>query len=91
MSSIRTSAAVLLCIAAAALPLPARAQMASCNWYADTALLQQQENEQKKCGFTGPEWNASRQAHLTWCATQVPERWRSEAQKRRQQLAACKR
>ncbi len=89
MPTLKISALALVCLAAGA--LPARAQMASCNWYADTALLQQQENERRKCGFTGPEWNPSRQAHLAWCATQNPERWRSEAQKRRQQLDACKR
>jgi hypothetical protein len=69
----------------------ASAQSANCTWYADTALKQQQRNEQGKCGFTGPEWSMSRQTHMTWCSTQNPDRWKAEAQKREQQLAGCKR
>jgi hypothetical protein len=84
-------AAVLVLGIAAVVPHPAQAQAANCTWYADTALKQQQQNEQRKCGFQGQEWNANRQAHLTWCATQPPDRWKAEAQKREQQLAGCKR
>jgi len=76
---------------ALAASMSASAQTANCNWYADTALKQQQRNEQGKCGFSGPEWSMSRQTHLTWCATQNPDRWKAEAQKREQLLAGCKR
>jgi hypothetical protein len=69
---------------------PASAQGANCTWYAETALKQQQRNERGKCGFAGPEWNMNRQAHLAWCATQNPDRWKAEAQKREQMLASCK-
>ena len=69
----------------------ALAQAANCTWYADTSLKQQQRNEQGKCGFTGAEWSSSKQAHLTWCATQTPDRWKAVAQKREQMLAGCKR
>ena len=75
-------------------PSPRRrrlAQTANCTWYAETALKQQQRNEQGKCGFTGSEWSLSKQAHLTWCATQTPDRWKAAAQKREQMLAGCKR
>ena len=71
-------------------PLAASAQMTSCNWYADTALKQQQENELRKCGLSGLGWHTNRQEHLTWCATQNPDRWRAEAQRRQQLLAGCK-
>jgi hypothetical protein len=81
-------AVLLLAVAASA---GARAQTANCTWYADTALKQQQRNEQGKCGFTGSEWSSSKQAHLAWCATQTPDRWKAEAQKREQMLAGCKR
>jgi hypothetical protein len=74
-----------------AAPLTASAQTSNCSWYADTALKQQQRNEQGKCGFTGAEWSSSRQAHLTWCATQAPDRWKAEAQKREKMLVGCKR
>jgi hypothetical protein len=74
-----------------AAPRAAMAQASSCSWYADTAIKQQQQNELRKCGFTGPEWNADRQAHLTWCATQSPDSWRAQAQNRERKLAGCKR
>jgi len=76
-----------LAIGSAAAP----AQTANCTWYAETALKQQQRNERGNCGFTGPEWSLSRQAHLAWCATQDPDRWKAAAQKREQMLASCKR
>jgi len=88
-----TKSLVVLSLASAlvAASTSASAQTANCNWYADTALKQQQRNEQGKCGFSGPEWSMSRQTHLTWCATQNPDRWKAEAQKREQLLAGCKR
>jgi len=86
------SLAVLSLLSALAIAASAASgQTANCAWYADTALKQQQRNEQGKCGFTGPEWSMNRQTHLTWCATQNPDRWKAEAQKREQQLAGCKR
>jgi hypothetical protein len=88
---IRSLAAVLLMSGLVVSPTIARAQTANCAWYADTALKQQQRNEQGKCGFTGPDWSMSRQTHMTWCSTQNPDRWKAEAQKREQQLAGCKR
>jgi hypothetical protein len=88
---IRSLAAVLLMSGLAVSPTIASAQSVNCAWYADTALKQQQRNEQGKCGFTGPEWSMSRQTHMTWCSTQNPDRWKTEAQKREQQLAGCKR
>lgn len=81
----------LLLTPAMAVPVGAQAQTINCNWYAETALKQQQRNEQGKCGFTGPEWSLSRQAHMAWCSTQNPDRWKAEAQKREQMLAACRR
>ena len=74
-----------------AAPRAAIAQTASCGWYADTAIKQQQQNELRKCGFAGPEWNADRQAHLAWCATQSPDNWKAQAQNRERKLAGCKR
>jgi len=79
-------AAMFLAPAAAAI-----AQTANCAWYADTSLKQQQQNDLRKCGFKGPEWSTSRQTHLTWCATQPPDTWKAQAQKREQLLAGCKR
>lgn len=75
-------------VGAAALVSEANAQ-ANCDWYAKTALKQQQENEQKKCGFTGNGWSSDLKAHMTWCAAN-PDQWKSEAQRREQMLATCK-
>ncbi len=92
MPMTRTLAAVTLLALALALPAPAAvAQTANCAWYADTSLKQQQQNDLRKCGFKGPEWSTSRQTHLTWCATQPPDTWKAQAQKREQLLAGCKR
>ncbi len=87
----KSVAFVTLVSALVAASASASAQGANCTWYADTALKQQQRNEQGKCGFTGPEWSMSRQTHLTWCATQNPDSWKAAAQKREQLLAGCKR
>jgi len=92
MPMIRTFAALSVASAlAAAAPQAAQAQTVNCNWYADAALKQQQRNEQGKCGFTGPGWSLDRQAHLAWCSTQNPDRWKAEAQRREQMLAGCRR
>jgi hypothetical protein len=74
-----------------AAPREATAQAQSCAWYADTAIKQQQQNEVRKCGFSGPEWNTDRAAHLAWCATQGPDSWKAQAQNRERKLAGCKR
>lgn len=78
-----------LTVAVAAFASPVLAQQANCDWYAKTALKQQQENEQKKCGFTGNGWSSDLKAHMTWCASN-PDQWKGEAQRREQQLATCK-
>jgi len=94
MRSLKTIAALaplaglVLMLAA---PRAAIAQAASCGWYADTAIKQQQQNEVRKCGFSGPEWNTDRAAHLAWCGTQSPDSWKAQAQNRERKLAGCKR
>lgn len=91
MISLRTLAALPVAAAlglALVLPKAATAQ-ANCDWYAKTALKQQQDNERLKCGFTGPEWNADLRAHTAWCSSVAPDAWKAQAQKRDQQLLAC--
>jgi len=68
---------------------PDASAQANCDWYAKTALKQQQENEQRKCGFTGPAWSSDLAAHMTWCRGVAPDLWKKQAQERDQQLAAC--
>ena len=39
-----------------------------CNWYADKAMAQINQNKQRNCGFNGLRWIDSRQGHYDWCA-----------------------
>jgi hypothetical protein len=90
-STIRLAAALLAVTGAAVAAVQsAAAQQATCDWYAKTALRQQQENEQRKCGFTGPGWSSDMKAHMAWCGVNSPDNWKSEAQRREQQLTTCK-
>ena len=90
-SGIAKSAAVSMAAVLAALALaPAAAQaQANCDWYASTALKQQQENEKFKCGFKGSEWSPDKKAHMDWCGSVAPDVWKKAAQKRDQDLSAC--
>lgn len=65
------------------------AAQANCDWYAKTALKQQQDNERLKCNLKGPAWTADLKAHQAWCASVAPDEWKKQAQKRDQDLAAC--
>lgn len=90
MSKHRTLAAALVsALVLAGLTASQAAAQANCDWYARTALKQQQDNERLKCGFKGPEWNADLRAHLNWCTSVAPDVWREQAKKRDQQLATC--
>ena len=62
---------------------------ANCDWYARTALKQQQDNERMKCGFKGDAWSADLKAHAAWCSSVSPDAWKEQAKKRDQELAAC--
>lgn len=75
--------------AASGLTLSSAAAQSTCEWYGRHALKQQQENAERKCGFSGPEWSLDIKAHVTWCATVAPDVWKKAAQKRDQDLAAC--
>ena len=63
---------------------------ANCDLYGKLALGQQQQNEDLKCGFTGPAWSPDLKAHKDWCASVGPDEWKAELQNRQQQLDACK-
>ncbi len=69
-------------------PLPAATQ-ANCEWYATTALKQQQENERLKCGYRGDAWSPDFKAHLAWCGSVAPDVWKRAAQQRDRELQAC--
>lgn len=78
--------AALLALGAATSGVSAQS---NCEWYAKTAVRQQQINEEKRCGFKGEAWHKDLTAHLRWCAGVAPDFWKSEAQKRNRQLADC--
>ncbi|MEZ5854947.1 MAG: hypothetical protein R3D67_09480 [Hyphomicrobiaceae bacterium] len=83
--SVATAATLALLLCA---PMPASAQ-ANCDWYAKTAVRQQQINASKQCGLTGLSWHTDLAAHRKWCQGVPPDAWKAEAQKRSQQLQAC--
>lgn len=90
MNTTRRIAALTLLAAltGAGLSGAAHAQ-ATCDWYAKTALKQQQDNERMKCGFKGDAWNADLKGHAVWCAGVAPDVWKEQAKKRDQELIAC--
>lgn len=65
------------------------AAQSNCDWYAKTALRQQQENEQKRCNFKGDGWGSDLRSHVSWCMAN-PDQWKSEAQRREQMLSGCR-
>ena len=65
------------------------AAQADCDWYAKTAVRQQQINETKQCGFTGLAWHKDLAKHQAWCRSVPPDLWKAEAKKRSQQLIEC--
>jgi hypothetical protein len=69
---------------------PVALAQANCDLYGKLALGQQQQNEELKCGFTGPAWSPDLKAHKDWCASVGPDQWKVELQSRQQQLDACK-
>jgi hypothetical protein len=90
MTDIRSFVAIVVtatAIAAGAAP-PVAAQ-AACDWYGRQALKQQQDNLEKKCGFTGAEWSADMKAHMTWCTSVAPDVSKKAAQSRDAALAGC--
>ncbi len=62
---------------------------ATCDWYANTALQQQKQNIDRKCGFKGVSWSFDRSAHMQWCQSVAPDQWKRQAQFRDQELAKC--
>lgn len=63
---------------------------ANCDEYGRLALKQQKENEGKKCGFAGPEWSPDLKAHVAWCQSVGPDKWKEQLQLRAQALGGCK-
>jgi hypothetical protein len=93
MTRSRTLSALSVALGAASValalaPTDASAQ-ANCQWYATTALKQQQENVRLACGFKGDAWSSDLREHTRWCASVSPDAWRNAAKDRDKQLADC--
>ncbi|MGD9783315.1 MAG: hypothetical protein AB7E80_03610 [Hyphomicrobiaceae bacterium] len=88
-ASAKVGLLALSAIAAATLAPVAASAQANCQWYATTALKQQQQNDKLRCGFAGPEWSLDLARHLSWCGSVPPDVWKTSAQKRDQMLANC--
>lgn len=43
------------------------AKETGCRAYAETAVLQNEENQQKNCGFSGGAWSNNTTGHYDWC------------------------
>jgi hypothetical protein len=78
-----------IAVAAVALTSTLASAQTSCEWYATTALKQQQENLRLACGFKGDAWSSDLKAHTSWCASVSPDAWRNAAKERDKQLADC--
>ena len=89
MNTLRISAVLATVIGLGAAGTTAALAQANCDWYAKTALKQQQDNERMKCGFTGEAWSADLKAHAAWCQSVSPDVWKDQAKKRDQQLTTC--
>ncbi|MDX2265632.1 MAG: hypothetical protein NW215_11770 [Hyphomicrobiales bacterium] len=50
-----------------------------CRDYADEAVEQNEINERRRCGFSGPRWSNFEEAHYAWCSFAPRE---AEAEKR---------
>lgn len=62
---------------------------ANCTNYGNLALKQARENEQRKCGNTGPRWSTDLKAHISWCSQVGPDAWRTELKERAKALQTC--
>lgn len=68
---------------------PSAGAQSNCDWYAATAIKQQQKNEKGKCGFSGSGWSSDLRSHIAWCSGVSPDKWKQAAAQREQQLAGC--
>lgn len=72
----------------------------NCALYADRAMTHVKQNRDLGCGFRGPRWNRSREAHHVWCEsaprgvpgseTRVREAMIDECRFARRNLRACR-
>lgn len=82
--------------AISALPLvgisaPAHSESARfCQRYAQAAVDSFTQSQSQRCGFSGPRWNADRDAEYRWCLTVPASRANFETTARANQLRVCR-
>lgn len=60
-----------------------------CNGYAQTAVRQHTENQQRRCGFSGARWQSDLAAHRNWCMGAGKGAATAEQDARVRDLAGC--
>jgi hypothetical protein len=60
-----------------------------CAAYANQAVMQQGNNLQNSCGYSGPRWSSNFGAHLAWCLNAPTSVINAERNARINMLAAC--
>ena len=84
-----TAVAVLAVASIGSFAVAQAAGADNCRDYALNSAQQQQQNETKKCGFSGAGWSTNIKDHVTWCETQPPQIWLEALQERARQLQGC--
>lgn len=86
----RTGATVALAVAMGfSVWASAAHAQANCTTYGNLALKQARENEQRKCGNSGPRWSTKLKEHVLWCSQVGPDKWRTELKERAKALQTC--
>lgn len=74
-------------------PLPPRvskgAQEQACDQYAKAAIQQNQQNRDRRCGYTGGRWQSDYGNHYGWCMKVDKSAADAEARAREADLAKC--
>jgi len=60
-----------------------------CAQYAQTAVDQYQQNQQRQCGFEGSRWSNDKEGQMQWCMAVSVEITARENQARQRALASC--
>ena len=60
-----------------------------CEQYARTAVKQNKENIERRCGFTGSRWSDDYNGHYNWCTKASKSSVNSETRARQQSLEKC--
>lgn len=60
-----------------------------CAIYGKTAVAQNEQNNSRGCGFTGPKWSSDEQSHINWCVNVSASRADQETATRVKKLLEC--